>query len=257
MDDPPDMSSSLALVVTAQAVFALLLGTVGVRLLLLAARTRGVPELALGVGFLGVIVAIPLLGISGFGRGNVADVRFPLLAIALFVLWMSISSMSCFTWRAFRPFEAWSAALTGGLSVSTAAILVGVWHGATTGDPAALSLTAARPWVVWIRLPLMVGLVWTGIEAFSQYGKARRRVALGIGDAVVANRFLLWGLVSVFTLANNGVATVLQAQGRGPSNDPIGALVLAVGGIVGGGLVYLVFMPPQAWLRFVRSRAAS
>lgn len=251
------MSSSLALVVAAQAVFAALLGTVGVRLLLLAARTRCAPELALGVGFLGVIVAIPLLGVSGLGRGLVSDIHFPLLATALFVLWVSFSSMSCFTWRTFRPAETWSAALTGGISLLTAGILVGVWHGATTGDPAAHSLTAARPWVVWIRFPFTLGLVWTGIEAFRQYGMARRRLALGIGDPVVVNRFMLWGLVSVFTVLNNGVATALQAQGRGPSNDPVGALVLAVGGAVGGALVYLVFMPPQAWLRFVRKRAAT
>jgi len=251
------MSSSLALVVASQAVFALLLGTVGVRLLLLAARTRCAPELALGVGFLGAIVAIPLLGVSGFGRGTVADVRFPVLATALFLLWVSISSMSCFTWRAFRPAESWSAALTGGITVLIGAILVGVWHGATTGDPATQSLTAARPWVLWIRFPFTIGLVWTGIEAFSQHGMARRRLALGIGDAVVANRFLLWGLVSIFTLLNNGVATILQVQDRGPSNDPMGAMVLAIGGIIGGGLVYLVFMPPEAWLRFVRNRAAN
>ena len=251
------MSSSLALVVAAQAIFALLLGTVGVRLLLLAARTRCFPELALGVGFLTAIVAIPLLGVSGFGRGTVADIRFPLLAIALFLLWVSLSAMSCFTWRAFRPTEAWAAGLAASLWALGAVIVVGVWHGATTGDPTEFSLTAARPWVIGIRLPLLLGLVWTGIEAFGQYGMARRRVALEIGDPVVANRFLLWGLVSVFTLLNNGFATLLQSQGRGPSNDPMGAMVLAFGGIVGGGLVYLVFMPPQAWIRFVRNRAAT
>ena len=252
------MSASLALVVAAQAVFAALLGTVGVRLLLLAARTRCAPELALGVGFLGVIVAIPLLGISGLGRAVVGDIHFPLLVIALFVLWLSMSAMSCFTWRAFRPAETWSAALTGGLTLLTGAILIGVWHGTTTaGDPATHSLEAARPWVLLIRLPFTLGLIWTAIEAFRQYGMARRRLALGIGDPVVVNRFLLWGLVSVFTMLNNGVATALQAQGRGPSNDPAGALVLAVGGVVGGTLVYLVFMPPEAWLRRVRGRAAN
>jgi len=251
------MSSSVLLVVLAQTTFALLLGAVGVRLLLLAARTRCAPELALGTGFLGAIVAIPLLGISGFGRSLVGELQFPLLAVALFLLWVSLSSMTCFTWRAFRPAEAWSAALTGGLALMTAAILIGVWHGATTGDPAESSIVAARPWVLLIRLPFTLGLIWTGIEAFRQYGMARRRLALGIGDPVIVNRFLLWGCVSIFSLLNSAAATLLQAQGRGPSNDAVGAAVLAVGGIVGGGLVYLVFMPPEAWLRFVRGRAAA
>ncbi|MGI9432290.1 MAG: hypothetical protein ACR2PQ_08760 [Myxococcota bacterium] len=251
------MSSSVLLVVLAQASFALLLGTVGVRLLLLAARTRCAPELALGIGFVGVVVAIPLLGISGFGRGTVGEIRFPLLAVALFLLWISISSMTCFTWRTFRPAAAWAAVLTGGLTCMTAVILIGVWHGATHGDPATLSLAAAQPWVVWIRAPFALGLIWTGIEAFRQYGMARRRLALEIGDPVIVNRFLLWGFISAFTLLNNVVATLLQAQGRGPNNDPTAAFVLALGGIVGGGLVYLVFMPPEAWLRFVRTRAAA
>jgi hypothetical protein len=58
-------------------------------------------------------------------------------------------------------------------------------------------------------------------------------------------------------LLNNGAATLLQAQGRGPNNDPTAAFVLALGGIVAGTLVYLVFMPPEAWQRFVRDRAAA
>jgi hypothetical protein len=251
------MESSLALVVASQTVFAVLLGTVGVRLLLLASRTRQAPELALGVGFLGTILGIPLLGISGLGRGSVADIHFPLLVVALFMLWLAISSMSCFTWRAFRPTETWSAALVAALSLVLGVVLAGVWHGVTTADPDTHSLVAARPWVLWIRVPFTFGLIWTGVEAFRQHSMARRRLAYGIGDPVVANRFLLWGLVSVFTVLNNGAATLLQMQDRGPSNDPLGAFVLALGGVVGGSLVYLVFMPPAAWLRFVRRRAGA
>lgn len=251
------MSSSLLFVILAQAVFAVILGTVGVRLLLLASRTRCAPELALGVGFIGMVAAILLLALSGIERGVVADIRFPLLAIALFLLWVAHSSMCCFTWRAFRPAETWAAALTGVISASVGSIVIGVWHGVTTADPTVSTLAATSPWLLWVRFPFMVGLIWTGVEAFRQYGMARRRLAMGIGDSVVANRFLLWGLVSVFILIDNCAGAVLQAQGRGPGSDPLSAMILALDGIIGGGLVYLIFMPPQAWLRFVRARAAA
>ena len=251
------MPSSLALVVAAQAAYAIVLGAVGFRLLRLAARTKETPELALGVGFAGAIFAIPLLGLSGFGRGTVEDVRFPLLAVALFLTWMTLSALSSFTWRAFRPHARWAAALTGGLSLLAASVVVSIWHGVTNGQPGQSSLDAAGRWVLGMRLPLVLGLVWTGIEAFRQHGMAKRRLAIGLGDPVVANRFLLWGWISVFALGDSALATWLQAQGRGPSNDPTAAILLAIGGGVSALMVALVFLPPEAWVRFVRARATA
>ncbi len=251
----PVMSSSLLIVLVAQGVFVLLLGTVGVRLVLLARRTRRAPELALGIGLCAVIVGIPLLGIAGLRAEPVTEVRFPLLATALFLLWLGMSSMMTFTWRAFRPEALWAAGLTAVMSGGLALVLAGIWQGIASAAPSTLALAASKPWLYWVRVPFSAGLLWTGAEALRQHRMAQRRLALDLGDPVVANRFLLWSLVSFVTLMNNGVGTALQLQGRGPNNDPLAAAMLALGGVVGGSLVLLAFMPPPGWLRFVRRRA--
>ena len=45
--------------------------------------------------------------------------------------------------------------------------------------------------------------VWTAFEGFRYYGMMKKRMALGLADAVVTNRFLLWALCGLVSLTWN------------------------------------------------------
>jgi hypothetical protein len=134
--------------------------------------------------------------------------------------------------------------------------MLGALRGLAAAPENMPSALAASGWFVAVRVPSILALGWTGIEAFRQWRMARRRVALGIGDPVVSNRFALWCAVGSFSTANNLVSTLLQAQGIGPVAHPLGATVIALSGLVSSALLWLVFMPPARYQAWVIRRAA-
>ena len=56
-------------------------------------------------------------------------------------------------------------------------------------------------------------------------------------------------------MTNIGALT-LELQGHSPFTNPAGALIMALNGLFGTGLMFLTFMPPDAYRRFVERRAA-
>ena len=85
----------------------------------------------------------------------------------------------------------------------------------------------------------------------------QRRAAIGLGDPVIANRLLLWCLTCVCTIANMAVSCALQLAGMFPTADPVAAAALAFGSSVATALLYLVFLPPERYLRFIENRAVA
>jgi hypothetical protein len=126
----------------------------------------------------------------------------------------------------------------------------------TSADPASPAFEASARWVLLLRIPVGVMYFWTGLEGFLAYRMARRREALGFADPVVTNRLLLWCWVGWASCANNGVATLLHVQGKSPTTDPFAAMVLSLGGSMGALLLYLAFLPPKRYLRFIERRGA-
>jgi hypothetical protein len=79
----------------------------------------------------------------------------------------------------------------------------------------------------------------------------RRRLALGLTDAIVTNRFLLWGL----TGASAGVAlvilTLLRLADINYMSAPVALFTAAVCGLLASVFLYLAFLPPAAYLRWL------
>jgi hypothetical protein len=93
------------------------------------------------------------------------------------------------------------------------------------------------------------------LEALRQYGMAKRRMALGLADPLVANRFLLWGLVASFQVAIQAASLGLHVRGMGILADPLGLALVTAGSLLAAAMMWLAFLPPAAYRKFVERRA--
>lgn len=230
---------------------------VGLRLLVMARRTRGLPELTLGLAlFLIVGVGYPLtlaarVVLLGQSPGIAGRVLLPLGGALMNVGWAAIW---VFTWRVFRPEATWARVLASG-AIAALLLLAGVTgsRAIAVEDPSVL----VRPHVSG-NLTLLLALasyVWTAAESLRYWALLRRRLALGLADPVVTNRFLLWGLVSVFSFLSLVGPTLGNLAGIDVAENAVMRLTTAVAGLVCSAALALAFTPPAAYTRWVRDRA--
>ena len=227
---------------------------VGVRLLLLARRTRQMSELLLGgaifcAAVLGYGVLIAGLIVRG---GRLEPEAATPLAIVLSAGGKALHDFGVtlfllFVLRVFRPGETWALALAGGL-------LALLWGGYAGGglasgfrtDPVGSAAWWCEYAVIWT-YPL-----WVALESFRWWGLMRRRRALGLAGALVTNRFLLWGTGSVFTALATWTASVpylfASDLARLEAITPAIRIATAALGLASISCSYLAFLPP-AWYR--------
>jgi hypothetical protein len=245
-------------VVALAAVLSFLLvgGAVGVRLWLLARRTRKWPERILGLGLCSVLfVTFPAVGLSlvaGLGPAALEQVIFALglLPVAGFV-----TSLYAFTWLVFRPQSAVGrlvVALSGAAALAVVAgiVLARVAHWDGGAGP------AVRPWALAMVTLFGGGMAWTGIESQRYWRLMRRRQALGLADALVANRFLLWGVASLVAVAALLVIGAAKAAGLVIVVHPIPRLAIGVSGVTMSACWYLAFLPPRRYQARLRAPSA-
>jgi len=72
----------------------------------------------------------------------------------------------------------------------------------------------------------------------------------------VADRFGLWGFTGVFGFGSIAPAVLAQLSGGDP-NSLASHLVVAVCGLLCSAALYAAFLPPAAYIRFVREQAPS
>jgi hypothetical protein len=111
---------------------------------------------------------------------------------------------------------------------------------------------------------------WLAAEALGYYTAARRRLRLGLADALVTNRFLLLGLWAVAWAAmgfsdiiarwiyvvTSGSTTELRIDTAGPIILTTIAITSALGTLAAVTLA-LSFFPTRGYRRFVEARAAA
>jgi hypothetical protein len=226
---------------------------VGVRMLLLARRTRGVPELTIGAGSVLICgVGFPASVASGFG-GVIEAVNAPLWIASELVTQIGIVLLYVFTQQVFRPGVRWARALVACVAVYLPLALVGAAAALSAAQPGEHSVRVARGELLLCFAGYAGCFVWSAVESLRHYGMARRRQALGLADAVVANRFLLWGcygLAATGIIAANAVGVVL---GHNISTSPVVLLPAGVLGFAASIAIYLVFLPPAWFLARLRT----
>jgi hypothetical protein len=250
------MSLPLDLFVLVTTVAYVVVGlVVGVRLLLLARRTGGFPELVLGLAeslLAGVVP--PMFIVTQVVSGPEALVRCSAF-LGHLAYTVGCAVMILFTWRVFRPTEGWARAflyaslgvlgIGGGLQMANAFLAPGI---AELRDPQ----TTAFLLMEWVSLG---GFVWTAIEAFAYHAQLRKRLSLGLVDPVVVNRILLWGVVGVGGIVAAGAPVTASVMGLNVSTDVRTRLVCAFATVISSVAIQLAFLPPAFYLRWVRGAA--
>jgi len=225
---------------------------VGVRLLLLSSRTRRLPELALGVGLLCIGLGYLTAGAGLRLREAGGAPGGTLLVLGSLLLGLGGSAAAFFTWRVFRP-ERRFAAVAAWTGVATTAgvfvtgLLVGGFRDIHLWDHYAAALSVVRGAI----------LAWCAAEAFSYWSRMRRRLALGLADAVVTNRFLLVGLAIGGGAVTCGMSVAGVLVSHGKPFPPGLELAMAATGLAVAVTMWLGFLPPPSYCRFVEKRAAT
>jgi len=173
---------------------------VGIYLLHLASRTRGIPERYLGLAFLfnGIsygLSEIPyVFGVEGF----LAELSF----LGRISAGACVIAIAVFTYRVFRSDSKWARRLVWIDAVLIASAL-GV--SAIEGDWAGMEVFSSFGfWMEWVGSS--AAFVWLSVEALQLYLVARKRVPLGLIDPLVCNRYFLIGLYGVLATATYVIA---------------------------------------------------
>jgi hypothetical protein len=229
---------------------------IGVRLLRLARRTGGFPEKALGASELLLAGLVPPLFIVAQAVSEPAVAR---TAHFLGHLAYTVGSgiLIVFTWRVFRPGEAWARILVyGGL------LVLGVGGGMNLSRTVMVEnvlelraiQTVAFLVMEWVTL---VGFFWTTAEGLQLHLRLRKQVALGLTDPVVANRMLLWTVVGIGGIAAAGAPVLAGLHGLDPATHVPTRLLSGFAALVSSVAIQLAFLPPAAYLRWVRAQPKS
>lgn len=242
----------------ATLLFVLASAVVSVRLLLLARRTGEKPELLLGLGVLGTaVLGYGVLIAAAIVRGpeqTVATAFGPraLQCAGQLLHDAGVSMVVLFVLTVFRQGERWAVGLAS-------AMIAALWLGGIGWELENRFRSAGIGngfW--WLRYAVIWSYsLWTVVESYRYYGLMRRRVALGLADPLVANRFLLWGTgalgtaLAVWSASVPYVLTLASGPALVLAWTPAIHLVTASVGVVTVAIYYLTFFPPAPYRRWV------
>jgi hypothetical protein len=225
---------------------------VGVRVLLLARRTRELPELLMGIGVLGIgPVGFGLMVVAEQAKASSALAHTLILATGLFAVSCGAFAKFVFNWRVYHPKGrvALTIVICAGLGLFGTWAFSGIAHG--FGDAARVTPQSL------VRSFLQIGcLLWGAGESFVYWTKMRRRVRIGLGDPVVANRFLMWAIGAFAAGWGTAVGTGAQiVTGVATFQDGWVMVSSSLHGLVAAVAIALAFIPPGFYLRYIRGRA--
>jgi hypothetical protein len=242
--------------VLAIGLVSLALILLGFRLLRLARLTRASPERWLGLAFLCAGASawmLPVAALEGIGPE-----RARLFALsAQCGMTGATAFLVVFAWRVFRADSRVAGSAAIGLITANVAAGAAVVASGSPVPVGALGLL--------VILARSAALLWLFFESALYAQRMRRRLRLGLADAIVANRFVLWSIwtgalavVPLFVLALRATGA-LEAPVHGaplPAGIRAALAMVGLGGaaaVVAGGLA---FFPPASYQRWIARRAS-
>jgi hypothetical protein len=231
----------------AQTVVASIVALLGIRMLLVAARTRTLAEAWIGLFFLstGVGAELALRGIGLSASDPALAERLVLIGVPV----LSVATVSgyAFTYTVFRRGESWAAALVA------FGVVLAAW-----GTWQQLGGASLQPETIALRVEFLIGrflcFAWGAYEGLHAYRMARRRLALGLADPVVTNRFLLFGIWFGLMGVNPVVLTLSRLYGDAAALEMANAIGPKVIGSIMSVALVLTFFPPRRYLQWLSSR---
>ena len=223
----------------------------GIRLLRLSVRTRGVPEMAMGAsfllgGFLGFLFI--LIGNPAAGLNLSVPVSETLFRLGMSLLGVGVCFTYVFVWQTFHPGSSLLRSLVVTACVCILASLSAVWT--TTIEEALIS-----PVHLFGEAVRMGAMVWGCSEALLYHAAMRRRLALGLADPVVTNRFLLWGIAMGAGVIASLTGLFMTLSGMvTPGTWPY--VILGISTTVSPVAQWFAFFPPRGYCEWVRGSAA-
>jgi hypothetical protein len=230
---------------------------VAIRMLRLASRTGGVPELLIGGAMLaGGAIGYPtwvLFGVVGAPHAEAA-LRFGFAG----VLGLHLSGWAnALAWYAiFRHDTPWARVVLGSVTgllflslVDRLAAVAASAHGAG----AAPSLHLYRLSLVCQALPFLL----MAVSSYGYHARLKRRLALGLSDPVVANRIWLWATASAIVVVQYGWSAATLHLRHLPAVAAGSHVVIALLGLALAVVLSLAFFPPEGYVRRIERAAAA
>lgn len=238
--------------------FGLLSSAVAIKLLLLARRTRQLPELSISLGVLLIgALGLPLAVVSRGADMKGTETGFILFSVGLLLVCAGHEMTYLFCWNVFRRTSSWAKAavlISSGLFLFSWCKLVSITHG--IADPE-LALEAVLPYSLMMLGMNVLGASWSGAESFRYWGMQKKRLKLGLASPLVVERFLWWG-TSNFATAILGLTLMgCTISGRSILTDPLSPILINITGSVLVVTWALSFFPPKSYVLWVERRAAA
>ena len=219
-----------------------------VRLLIAAFRSKGTPEIAMGTYQLLVVGAIALYAaLRGHFEARAYANAFPWVVLANYMISFGVVALAVGVWRIYRPSQPWAQHLCIALSLW----VLGGCTWTAFGDvlPTTVAPTPANAFFVTGRSAVYL---WGGYEGIRYSRMMKRRLALGLGDPIVAHQILLWGcfsltmgMLAVSSLSAGWVLREAYTQwAPGQFITPTASLVASI-------CLWLGFFPPAAYRRLI------
>lgn len=206
-------------------------------------RTRGLPELLLGTYLTcATVLGYPL----AIAMNRIPASESWLIHVAAEVV-MSAGwvALLFFTLKVFRPNTLWAWCLVGFALCVTLTTGVSYIIEATGESPRAPE--EMRGFIVLNSLPVALAYFWAMFESLSYHRQLKLRLRLGLVEAVVVNRVLLWGIMGLVA----GAAVILNMTTlvlTGSYMSPGVVLLSSVLGVIHAGCLFFAFHPPR-WYR--------
>ncbi len=235
------LSMMITLVVTA---------VIGIRLLLVARRTRQLPELLFGLAFLfgGAGQGLRLLGMRLLWT-EPGLLMTTMNASLFFLVMLGNIGLFVVVWRVFEP------NVRGALTAAAGAAALLVGYGMRLGAGEFVddeTFGNGMRLILGARISLFV---WIAMEAFEHAKRIKRQANLGLADALTAFQIRLWGVAG----ATNAVLTVMIAWytmelRRSPLDDVGSVCAILAAVAISTSAMWVAFFPPRSLAARIRAQ---